>query len=188
MVFPPKGSRFTAEENVIIGNVALYGATSGKAFINGIAGERFCVRNSGALAVVEGVGDHGCEYMTGGVAVVLGRTGKNFAAGMSGGIAYVLDREHDLYRKVNKELVTIENLTEKHDIEELKAILSEHFENTGSALAKEILADFEAFVPLFKKIMPNDYQKMLKTISSMEKKGMSREEAEIEAFYQNTRR
>ena len=188
VVFPPKGSRFTAEENVIIGNVALYGATSGKAFINGIAGERFCVRNSGALAVVEGVGDHGCEYMTGGVAVVLGRTGKNFAAGMSGGIAYVLDREHDLYRKVNKELVTIENLTEKHDIEELKAILSEHFENTGSALAKEILADFEAFVPLFKKIMPNDYQKMLKTISSMEKKGMSREEAEIEAFYQNTRR
>ena len=188
VVFPPKGSRFAAEENVIIGNVALYGATSGKAFINGIAGERFCVRNSGALAVVEGVGDHGCEYMTGGVAVVLGRTGKNFAAGMSGGIAYVLDREHDLYRKVNKELVTIENLTEKHDIEELKAILSEHFENTGSALAKEILADFEAFVPLFKKIMPNDYQKMLKTISSMEKKGMSREEAEIEAFYQNTRR
>ena len=137
---------------------------------------------------MEGVGDHGCEYMTGGVAVVLGRTGKNFAAGMSGGIAYVLDREHDLYRKVNKELVTIENLTEKHDIEELKAILSEHFESTGSALAKEILADFEAFVPLFKKIMPNDYQKMLKTISSMEKKGMSREEAEIEAFYQNTRR
>ncbi len=187
VVSPPKRSRFAAEENIIIGNVALYGATGGKAFINGIAGERFCVRNSGALAVVEGVGDHGCEYMTGGTAVILGPTGKNFAAGMSGGVAYVLDAAHDLYRKVNKEMVSIEPLAERHDVEELRRIVTEHYQNTSSALAKRILMDFDAYVPQFKKILPNDYRKMLAAISSMEKMGMNRAEAEIEAFYQNTR-
>ena len=115
------------EENIIAGNVALYGATSGKAFINGVAGERFCVRNSGAVAVCEGVGDHGCEYMTGGCAVILGTTGKNFAAGMSGGIAYVLDEDRDLYMKVNKTLVSLEAVTNKYDIIELKNIIQEHY-------------------------------------------------------------
>ena len=184
---PPAGSRFKAEDNIIVGNVALYGATSGKAFIGGVAGERFCVRNSGALAVAEGVGDHGCEYMTGGVAVILGPTGKNFAAGMSGGVAYVLDSGHDLYRKVNKGLVTIETLSERHDAEELRSILTEHYENTGSPLAKSILLDFDNYIPQFKKIVPNDYRRMLDAISSLEKKGMSKEEAGIEAFYQTTR-
>ena len=146
------------------------------------------MRNSGALAVVEGVGDHGCEYMTGGTAVVLGPTGKNFAAGMSGGVAYVLDSHHDLYRKVNKAMVSIEPLTERHDAEELREILLEHYQCTGSALAQRILADFDAYVPQFKKILPNDYRRMLETVSSLEQRGMSREEAQVEAFYQNTRR
>lgn len=187
VVMPQPGSRFAARENIIIGNVALYGATGGKAFICGIAGERFCVRNSGAMAVVEGVGDHGCEYMTGGVVAVLGPTGRNFAAGMSGGIAYVLDGGHDLYRRVNKEMVLIENLTERHDIEELRKMITEHYQATSSELAKEILMDFESYVPQFKKIMPKDYKKMLDAISSMEKMGMNREDAQIEAFYQTTR-
>ncbi len=188
VVFPPEKSRFPAEENIIIGNVALYGATSGKAFINGIAGERFCVRNSGVQAVVEGVGDHGCEYMTGGTVVILGHTGKNFAAGMSGGVAYVLDSNHDLYRKVNKGMVTIETLTRPEDVEQLKRMVTEHYQATSSSLAKKILMDFESYIPQFKKIMPNDYRKMLDAISILEKKGKSREEAEMEAFYQNTRR
>lgn len=188
IVFPPEKSRFPAEENIIIGNVALYGATSGKAFINGIAGERFCVRNSGARAVVEGVGDHGCEYMTGGTVVILGHTGKNFAAGMSGGVAYVLDSNHDLYRKVNKGMVTIETLARPEDVEQLKRMITEHYQATSSSLAKKILMDFESYIPQFKKIMPNDYRKMLDAISVLEKKGKSREEAEMEAFYQNTRR
>jgi glutamate synthase (ferredoxin) len=187
IVYPPKKSTFAAEENIIIGNVALYGATSGKAFINGVAGERFCVRNSGAVAVVEGCGDHGCEYMTGGKAVVLGPTGKNFAAGMSGGIAYVLDERHDLYLRVNKELVFMETVTEKHDKEELRAILEEHLAATGSPKAKRILDSFEEYVPLFKKIVPYDYNQMLQTIAQMEEKGMSRSQAEIEAFYANTK-
>lgn len=188
IVYPPRESRFSAEKNIIIGNVALYGATSGKAFINGIAGERFCVRNSGALAVVEGVGDHGCEYMTGGTVVVLGPTGKNFAAGMSGGIAYVLDSDHDLYRKVNKGMVRIETLTEPYDVRELREIISSHYQNTSSPLAKKILMDFDAYIPQFKMIMPTDYRRMLDTISSLEKKGIGKEEARIEAFYQNTKR
>ncbi len=187
IVYPPKGSRFKADENIIIGNVALYGATSGKAFISGVAGERFCVRNSGAVAVVEGCGDHGCEYMTGGRAVVLGNTGKNFAAGMSGGIAYVLDEHHDLYLRVNKELVFMETLTEKHDIAELEGIIREHYEATGSAKAKSILDNFQSYVSKFKKIVPYDYNRMLQSIAQMEEKGMSREQAEIEAFYANTR-
>ena len=179
---PPKASTFKADENIIVGNVALYGATSGKAFISGVAGERFCVRNSGATAVCEGVGDHGCEYMTGGRAVILGRTGKNFAAGMSGGIAYVLDEEHDLYTRLNKALVSLETVTEEDDIAELKAIITEHAEATGSEKAKQILADFEHYLPCFKKVIPHDYAKIQKTVAKLEKTGMSSEQAMIEAF------
>ena len=181
-LFPPKGSRFKADENVIVGNVALYGATSGKAFIAGMAGERFCVRNSGAVAVVEGVGDHGCEYMTGGRAVILGRTGKNFAAGMSGGIAYVLDEKHDLYMRLNKGNVYIDLLKEHHDIEELRGLIEEHVAATGSARGREILAHFEDYIPSFKKVMPLDYERMIVAIGQMEEKGMTREQAEIAAF------
>lgn len=188
IVYPPDGSTFKEDENIIIGNVALYGATSGKAFINGVAGERFCVRNSGAYAVVEGVGDHGCEYMTGGRVVVLGKTGKNFAAGMSGGIAYVLDESRDLYMKLNKELVSLGAVTEKYDVLELKSMIEEHVAATGSEKGKEILDNFEEYLPKFKKILPHDYASMRQAILVMEERGMSSEQAEIEAFYANTRK
>lgn len=187
IVYPPKGSRFKAEENIIIGNVALYGATSGKAFINGVAGERFCVRNSGAVAVVEGVGDHGCEYMTGGRVVVLGSTGKNFAAGMSGGIAYVLDEGNDLYKRLNKEMVSSRELVSKYDILELKSMIQEHVALTNSAKGKEVLDHFAEYLSKFKKIIPHDYERVLKTIVQMEEKGLNAEQAQIEAFYANTR-
>ena len=183
VVFPPRESRFRAEDNILIGNVALYGATSGEAYIAGQAGERFCVRNSGAAAVCEGVGDHGCEYMTGGRAVILGPTGKNFAAGMSGGIAYVLDETHDFYLRLNKGLVSMTDVCEKHDIEELRSLIERHVEATGSEKGRRILADFDAVLPLFKKIVPNDYSRMLGMISRFEEKGMTRREAELEAFY-----
>ena len=183
IVYPPKGVTFKHEENIIIGNVALYGATSGKAFINGVAGERFAVRNSGAKAVVEGVGDHGCEYMTGGCVVVLGKTGKNFAAGMSGGVAYVLDLNSDLYKNVNKQMVNIERVTSKFEINELKEMIEEHVAYTNSESGKEILDHFTDYLPKFKKIIPIDYEKMLSTIVQMEEQGMSSEQARIEAFY-----
>lgn len=188
VVYPPKGSKFRQDENIIIGNVALYGATSGKAFINGVAGERFCVRNSGASAVVEGVGDHGCEYMTGGRVVVIGKTGKNFAAGMSGGIAYVLDENNDLYTKINKEMVSSSEITSKYDVIELKEMIKEHVAYTNSQKGKEILDNFGEYLPKFKKIIPYDYERMLKTIVQMEEKGLSAEQAQIEAFYANTRK
>ena len=188
VVYPPKGSRFKAEENIIIGNVALYGATSGKAFINGVAGERFCVRNSGARAVVEGVGDHGCEYMTGGCVAVLGPTGKNFAAGMSGGVAYVLDEGSDLYKRLNKEMVSSYEITSKYDVQELKEMIREHVAMTGSAKGQEVLEHFGEYLPRFKKIIPHDYERVLKTIVQMEEKGLSAEQAQIEAFYANTRK
>ena len=183
IVYPPKGVTFKHEENIIIGNVALYGATSGKAFINGVAGERFAVRNSGAKAVVEGVGDHGCEYMTGGCVVVLGKTGKNFAAGMSGGVAYVLDLNSDLYKNINKQMVNIERVTSKFEINELKEMIEEHVAYTNSENGKEILDHFTDYLPKFKKIIPIDYEKMLSTIVQMEEQGMSSEQARIEAFY-----
>ena len=183
IVYPPKGSQFKADENIIIGNVALYGATSGKAFINGVAGERFCVRNSGAIAVVEGVGDHGCEYMTGGRVVVLGPTGKNFAAGMSGGVAYVLDEDNDLYIRLNKEMVSSYEVTSKYDVIELKDMIKEHVALTNSEKGKMILDHFSDYLPKFKKIIPHDYEKMLATIVQMEEKGLSAEQAQIEAFY-----
>ena len=182
-VRPTAGSTFAPEENIIIGNVALYGATGGEAYINGIAGERFCVRNSGANAVAEGCGDHGCEYMTGGRVVILGATGKNFAAGMSGGIAYVLDEDHELYLHLNKQMVDMEAVTERHDGEELRTLIEHHVRETGSPLGKRVLAHFQEYLPKFKKIIPRDYKRMITTIGQMEEKGMSHEKATMEAFY-----
>ena len=183
VLYPPKNSAFKPGENIIVGNVALYGATGGQAFINGMAGERFCVRNSGASAVVEGVGDHGCEYMTGGRVVILGPTGKNFAAGMSGGVAYVLDERHDLYLRLNKEQVQSSEVTEAHDAAELRRLIEAHVAATGSPRGKKILAAFQSYLPCFKKVMPRDYDRMLRAIAQQEEKGMSRKQAEIEAFY-----
>ena len=182
VVCQPKGVKFKSDENIIIGNVALYGATSGKVFVGGVAGERFAVRNSGVRAVVEGVGDHGCEYMTGGCVVVLGQVGKNFAAGMSGGIAYVLDLDSRLYQKVNKAMVNIERVTDKYDVQELKGMIQEHVAYTNSEVGKKILDNFKEYLPKFKKIIPEDYEKMMSTIIQMEEKGLSREKAKIEAF------
>ena len=182
IVRPSEKAAYRAHENIIIGNVALYGATAGKAYVCGIAGERFCVRNSGAVAVSEGCGDHGLEYMTGGRAVILGMTGKNFAAGMSGGIAYVLDREHTLYLRMNKDMASLNEVTEKYDIAELRGIIEDYVKETNSEYAKVILDDFESFLPDFKKIIPNDYQKMLTAISRYEEQGIDYENAVLEAF------
>ncbi|WP_084152835.1 glutamate synthase-related protein [Oribacterium sp. NK2B42] len=182
IVTPPKGRAFRPSENIIIGNVALYGATSGKCYVEGIAGERFCVRNSGATAVAEGCGDHGLEYMTGGRAVILGHTGKNFAAGMSGGIAYVLDEDHSLYLKLNKDMVQLREVTERYDVKELKAILKDYVQETGSELGKDILENFDRFLPSFKKIVPNDYQKVQDAVNHFEDSGSSPQDAEMEAF------
>ena len=185
VVFTPKNRGYKAEENIIAGNVALYGATSGKVFINGVAGERFAVRNSGAYAVVEGVGEHGCEYMTGGRVVVLGKTGKNFAAGMSGGIAYVLDENSHLYRNLNKDMISIEKVENKYDIKELKELIEEHVEATGSERGALILEHFQEYLPKFKKIIPNDFKKMIALSAKLEEKGMSTEQAQMEAFYES---
>ena len=183
IVKAPKEAKYNPDENIIIGNVALYGATSGEVYIAGMAGERFCVRNSGATAVVEGVGEHGCEYMTGGRVVVLGPTGKNFAAGMSGGIAYVLDENNYLYRNVNKELILMEKIENKADQEELKNILENHVKYTGSKKAKRILENFEEFIPKFKKLIPGDYKKIIQLSSKFMEQGMTAQDAQIEAFY-----
>lgn len=182
VVVPPKTSRIKASENIIIGNVALYGATIGTAYVCGVAGERFCVRNSGAVAVAEGCGDHGLEYMTGGRAVILGATGKNLAAGMSGGIAYVLDEDHSLYKRLNKDMINISTVSEKQDISELHDIITDYYKETGSELAARILKDFKAHIPSFKKIIPKDYQKMLHVIAEFEEKGMKHDDAVLEAF------
>lgn len=173
---------------MIIGNVAFYGATDGEAYINGIAGERFCVRNSGVRAVVEGVGEHGCEYMTGGRVVVLGRTEKNFAAGMSGGIAYVLDEDSHLYRNLNREMVRIEKVENKYDRQELQEMIRRHVEATGSEKGRQVLERFEEYLPRFKKIIPHDYKRMLALAAQMEEKGLDSEQAQIEAFYESLRK
>ena len=186
IVVPSKKAPFKASENIIVGNVALYGATAGKVYVCGVAGERFCVRNSGATAVAEGCGDHGLEYMTGGMAVILGPTGKNFAAGMSGGIAYVYDRDHSLYRRMNKDMAKLQEVTDKYDIAELKSILLDYEKETGSELAAEILKDFDNKVYDFKKIVPTDYQKMLAAISKYEEQGVSHDNAVLEAFEEVT--
>ena len=182
ITYPHSGCARRSEENVIIGNVALYGATSGRAFISGRAGERFCVRNSGATAVVEGVGDHGCEYMTGGVVVILGTTGRNFAAGMSGGVAFVYDANHDLYRRTNKELVAIEQLSASEDILQVWQLIDEHARLTGSAIAAEMLANFDERIADFKKVIPHAYRKMTEAINDNLRQGMSPNEAATKAF------
>ncbi|MBR3104635.1 MAG: glutamate synthase subunit alpha, partial [Lachnospiraceae bacterium] len=178
----PANASYKAEENVIVGNVALYGATSGTAFIGGVAGERFAVRNSGANAVVEGVGEHGCEYMTGGRVVVLGRTGKNFAAGMSGGVAYVLDEDNVLYKNLNKELILLEKVENKYDCQELKNLIEAHVAATGSAIGKRVLENFEESLKHFKKIIPQEYKKIVSLSASLEEKGVPAEQAQMEAF------
>lgn len=185
VLFQPKNSKLRSDENIIVGNVALFGATSGKAFISGVAGERFCVRNSGATVVVEGVGDHGCEYMTGGVAVILGGTGKNFAAGMSGGIAYVLDENFDLYTKLNKSLVDFTKVSDPEDVAQLRQLIEEHTAATNSVRGREILDHFDEFLPKFKKVIPHDYAKMMNSIRKFEAQGQSSEEARISAFHEN---
>jgi glutamate synthase domain-containing protein 3 len=162
---PPEGSTFKAEENVIVGNTVLYGATKGKAFFRGLAGERFAVRNSGADAVIEGVGDHGCEYMTGGHVVVLGKTGRNFAAGMSGGIAYVLDEDRGFAGRCNQELVDLEEL-DVGDAALVRALVEEHAERTGSPVAERVLASFDELLPLFRKVMPRDYRAALEALAA----------------------
>jgi len=173
------------QDNIIIGNVAFYGATSGEAYINGIAGERFCVRNSGASAVVEGCGDHGCEYMTGGFVVVLGQTGRNFAAGMSGGVAYVYDEDGAFETRCNKEMVGLSRLSEPEDITLVKLMILKHVEFTGSAYAAGIVADFDKFAPKFVKVFPKDYERMLNAIKEVEAQGLTGEAALLAAFEVN---
>ena len=185
VLYPPKKRNYKADENIITGNVALYGATSGTAYICGVAGERFAVRNSGAYAVVEGVGEHGCEYMTGGRVVVLGKTGKNFAAGMSGGVAYVLDDKNELYKNLNKSMISIEKVELKSDIQELHNMITAHVAATGSEKGQEVLDNFQEYLPKFKKIIPDDYKKMITMATKLEEMGMSPEEAQLEAFNEN---
>ena len=182
VVKAPADAAYDPHENILVGNVALYGATSGKVFIAGKAGERFAIRNSGALAVVEGVGEHGCEYMTGGTVVILGETGKNFAAGMSGGVAYVYDEGNRLYRNLNRQLVEMETVEQRNDREELRAMIEEHVRLTGSRKGQEILSDFEKAAAHFKKIIPTDYREMLREMAKFEERGMDPESAKIEAF------
>ncbi len=185
IVYPPEKAKFAPEENIIIGNVAFYGATSGEAYINGIAGERFCVRNSGVRAVVEGVGDHGCEYMTGGRAVILGPTGRNFAAGMSGGIAYVLDLDGKFERNVNKEMILLEEIEDDVEINEVKNLIIRHVKYTGSKHAQRILNRWEEMLPRFVKVIPKDYKRMIEAIEREKAAGRSEKEAELVAFASN---
>jgi glutamate synthase (ferredoxin) len=182
ILYPPAGSTFVSRDNIIVGNVAFYGATAGYAYIRGMAGERFCVRNSGVHAVVEAVGDHGCEYMTRGRVVVLGPTGRNFAAGMSGGIAYVLDEQGDLAGHCNQETVALESLEDAEEIIEVKAMIERHAEYTQSALAWEILAHWEQKLPHFVKVMPNDYRRMLEAFRRVAERGLTGDEAQFAAF------
>jgi glutamate synthase (NADPH/NADH) large chain len=185
IVYPPEGSTFLPEENIVIGNVAFYGATGGQAYIRGVAGERFCVRNSGVQAVVEGVGDHGCEYMTGGRVVVLGSTGRNFAAGMSGGVAYVLDEVGDFPSRCNQEMVDLERLADDAEIREVEAMIRKHAEYTNSELAWRILGDWDRKLPKFVKVIPKDYKRMLEAFERVKADGLSGEEAVMAAFEQN---
>ncbi|MCI0379505.1 MAG: glutamate synthase-related protein, partial [Gemmataceae bacterium] len=185
IVFPPAAATFVPEENVIIGNVAFYGATGGTAYIRGLAGERFCVRNSGVHAVVEAVGDHGCEYMTGGRVVVLGPTGRNFAAGMSGGIAYVLDEKGDFSKRCNLEMVKLFKLEDDAEIEEVRSMIKKHAEYTKSDRAWKVLALWEEMLPRFVKVYPNDYRRVIETQKRFKESGLSDEEAIMAAFEEN---
>jgi len=184
VVFPPKEARFVAEENIIVGNVAFYGATSGEAYIRGVAGERFCVRNSGIDAVVEGVGDHGCEYMTGGRVVVLGQTGRNFAAGMSGGTAWVFDTDGSFATRCNRQMVTLGPAPDE-DARAVRQMVERHAELTGSLLARRLLERWQESAARLLRVMPNDYQRVLEAQSRMRAKGLSAEEAEMAAFEEN---
>jgi glutamate synthase (ferredoxin) len=185
IVYPPADSPFRAEENIIAGNVALYGATSGSAYIRGIAGERFCVRNSGVNAVVEGVGDHGCEYMTGGTVVILGATGRNFAAGMSGGIAYVLDQLDEFTACCNTQMVALEPLDDS-DKATLKAMIEKHEECTRSARATMILLNWRMYADRFVKVMPMDYKRVLQALERAKNAGLSGDDALNAAFQENS--
>ena len=187
VIYPPKTSTFLPEENMIIGNVALYGATSGEAFFRGMAGERFCVRNSGVRTVVESVGDHGCEYMTGGTVVVLGSTGRNFAAGMSGGIAYILDLKNDFAPKCNMQMVALERLSDPEEIEDVKRLIQKHAQLTGSTLASNVLNLWSDMVPKFVKVMPKDYKRVLEALKKATASGLSGEDAVMAAFEENAR-
>jgi glutamate synthase (ferredoxin) len=187
IVYPSKDSTFVAEENIIIGNVALYGATSGEVFVRGMAGERFGVRNSGVSAVVESIGDHGCEYMTGGRVVVIGKTGRNFAAGMSGGVAYVLDEAGDFSTRCNQDLVGLEKLEAADEIEEVWKLIQRHQAYTNSARAAKVLADWKNLVPKFVKVMPKDYKRVLQAMKKVEEQGLSGDQAIMAAFEENIR-
>jgi len=186
VVFPPKESLFVAEENIIIGNVAFYGATSGEAFIRGVAGERFCVRNSGIDAVVEAVGDHGCEYMTGGRVVVLGPTGRNFAAGMSGGVAYVLDGDGKFASRCNAQMVQL-GAPPDGELQAVKRMVERHRELTGSALARRVLERWGENAARMVRVLPNDYRRMLDAQEKFRAQGLSAEDAEMAAFEANAR-
>jgi glutamate synthase (ferredoxin) len=187
VIFPPAGSTFAAEENIIIGNVALYGATGGEAYICGMAGERFCVRNSGVDAVVEAVGDHGCEYMTGGRVVVLGAAGRNFGAGMSGGIAYVLDERGSFVRNINTQMVGAEKLDEPEEIAAVRAMIERHLKYTGSARARQVLAAWDQYLPRFVKVIPKDFKRMLACIRRAQEQGLTGDDAIMVAFEENAR-
>ncbi|MBI4970279.1 MAG: glutamate synthase large subunit [Candidatus Omnitrophica bacterium] len=187
IVYPSKESTFKAEENIVIGNVALYGATSGEAFIRGVAGERFCVRNSGVNAVVEGIGDHGCEYMTGGRVIVLGETGRNFAAGMSGGIAYVLDRDGNFANHCNKQMVELESVSDTEEIAFIREMIHRHIEYTGSTYAAKILNLWDEMVPKFVRIIPKDYKRVLMALERVKSAGLSGDEAIMAAFEENAK-
>ena len=184
-VFPPRQAGFVADQNIIVGNVALYGATGGEAFIRGKAGERFAVRNSGATAVVEGVGDHGCEYMTGGRVVVLGRTGRNFAAGMSGGVAYVLDEDGSFASRCNKQMVGLGPVEEPEELGLVKGLVERHVEVTGSELGRRVLEGWKALSAKLIKVLPNDYRRMVEAQRQFRAKGLTQEEAELAAFEAN---
>ncbi len=187
ILYPPAGSSFVAEENIIIGNVALYGATAGEVYISGMAGERFGVRNSGVNAVVEAVGDHGCEYMTGGKVVVLGLTGRNFAAGMSGGVAYILDQAGDFATRCNQQMVGLETLVDPEEINDLYQLIQSHADLTGSQKATKVLANWAEMVPKFVKVMPKDYKRVLESLKQALEAGLSGDDALTAAFEQNAR-
>ena len=184
IIHPPEGTTFRAEENIIIGNVAFYGATSGEAYIRGMAGERFCVRNSGVHAVVEAIGDHGCEYMTGGRVVVLGRTGRNFGAGMSGGIAYILDDTGDFRDRCNREMVDLEAM-EPQEAEEIRGMIERHVAATGSSRGRLVLDLWDDLAPKFVKVMPRDYKRMLRALQDIKRIGLSGDAAIMAAFELN---
>jgi glutamate synthase (ferredoxin) len=187
IVHPAKGATFVHAENIIIGNVAMYGATSGEVYIGGMAGERFCVRNSGAHAVVESVGDHGCEYMTGGRVVVLGATGRNFAAGMSGGVAYVLDETGDFPMRCNKQGLALVHVDDPEEIAEVRRMIQRHAEYTHSKRANDVLAAWDQMVSKFVKVLPDDYHRMLQAIKRAESTGLSGEDALMAAFEENAK-